>query len=147
MFETLDGSEYTPERATTLSAGHDLRSTVDVMLMPHSVTKVPTGIRQVSDVRRWFKIEGRSGLASKGIFPTRAVVGEEDFWPVGGVIDADYRGEWIVLLYNSTGNPHMIFKGDKIAQFVVHQLIVLGRVVSEEARGTGGFGSSDSNKG
>lgn len=57
------------------------------------------------------KIEGRSGMASKGIFP------------VGGIIDRSYRGNWIVCLFNSTDQPYEVLEGDKIAQICLYPVL------------------------
>jgi dUTP pyrophosphatase len=86
------------------------------------------------------KIEGRSGLASKGIFP------------VGGIVDPSYRGPIIVCLFNSTSDSYFVKKGDKIAQLVLrpvlantkdHKVNFEFRDKQEETeRGEKGFGSS-----
>lgn len=93
------------------------------------------------------QIKGRSGLASKTIFP------------LGGVVDATYRGELKVILYNGNqpkennwGNivipPPFSFKaGDRIAQFVIERIITdavmeESEEVTETNRGSSGFGST-----
>lgn len=66
---------------------------------------------------------------------------------MGGIIDTGYRGELVVLLYN-TGPHYKISKGDKIAQLVLYPLLLSGMELQElqedtvEERGTKGFGSS-----
>ena len=79
----------------------------------------------------------RSGLTSKGI---------EAFH---GTIDADYRGEVIVMLKNTTNQEFVVKKGDRIAQLIFS--IALGpnmidyediETAFETTRGTGGFGST-----
>lgn len=95
--------------------------------------------------RIFMKIEGRSGLSAKGIFPT------------GGIIDPTYRGEIGVVLNclnftstdNTPGTYHRFSKGDRIAQLVIYKVATMGEVVIEESdkvtesnRGQNGFGSS-----
>jgi len=86
------------------------------------------------------KIEGRSGMASRGIFP------------VGGIIDPSYTGPIIVCLFNSTADSYFVKKGDKIAQLVIrpvlantkeHKVTFEFRDYQEKTeRGNNGFGSS-----
>jgi len=67
------------------------------------------------------KIEGRSGLASKGIFP------------VGGIVDTlSYTGVIKVALVNSTDQDYVVSKGDRIAQFVVYPVFSNTTTVATE---------------
>ena len=63
-----------------------------------------------------------------------------------GTIDADYRGEVMVLLINLGGAPFEIRRGERIAQLVVAPVsqAVLSEVddMTGTARGSGGFGST-----
>jgi dUTPase len=63
-----------------------------------------------------------------------------------GVIDADYRGEVGVVLFNLGQDPFVIAPGDRIAQLVLEQIVMapIQEVDELEAtvRGTGGFGST-----
>lgn len=80
-------------------------------------------------------VKTRSGMAKKRLMCN------------AGVIDAGYRGEIIVLMENLGDEPHVIKKGDKIAQLLEHPFLA-GEVVedelSEAGRGARGFGSSGS---
>ncbi len=90
----------------------------------------------------YFKIEGRSGLASKNIFP------------IGGIIDPSYRGVIKVVLYNGGEAEYEYKVGDKIAQFVCYLVVanspevrvslheVESTSVEKTKRGAKGFGSS-----
>jgi dUTP pyrophosphatase len=64
----------------------------------------------------------------------------------GGVIDADYRGQWFAALVNTTGQTHEIKKGDRIAQVVFVPCYIGGvkqvSSVEDTARGANGFGST-----
>ncbi len=57
------------------------------------------------------RIAPRSGLASKNFIDTGA-----------GVIDADYRGQIKVLLFNHAETDFHIKKGDRIAQLVLERV-------------------------
>lgn len=63
-----------------------------------------------------------------------------------GTIDASYRGEWGVILYNASNETIILHPSDKIAQAVLmpyySQEWVEVDELSETERGTGGFGSS-----
>lgn len=61
------------------------------------------------------------------------------------VCDSDYRGEYIVALHNDSDEPVTIQPGDRIAQMVLHEYVVMNFVedtLSETDRGQGGFGST-----
>uniref|UniRef100_L2G7K1 Deoxyuridine 5'-triphosphate nucleotidohydrolase n=1 Tax=Colletotrichum fructicola (strain Nara gc5) TaxID=1213859 RepID=L2G7K1_COLFN len=81
------------------------------------------------------RVAPRSGLASKNFIDTGA-----------GVIDADYRGEVKVLLFNHADSDFEVAEGDRIAQLVVERIftpeIVEVQELEESVRGAGGFGST-----
>ena len=66
----------------------------------------------------------------------------------GGVIDADYRGEVAVILYNHTDSDIRLGTERAIAQLLVlpvrHARVRLLATLSDTTRGGGGFGSTDS---
>jgi len=61
-----------------------------------------------------------------------------------GTIDADYRGEIGIILFNSSDKPFTINRGDRIAQLVFASIekakFVTVDTLAGSARGTGGFG-------
>lgn len=69
---------------------------------------------------------------------------------LGGIIDSSYRGEIIVALGNLTTQTQRIVQGQKIAQMIVQQHVVvqeMSQVLSLDElgktdRGQGGFGST-----
>ena len=65
---------------------------------------------------------------------------------VAGVIDANYRGEWVVVLLNTSAEPYELKKGDKIAQVlfqpVATAIFKQTEDVSDTSRGDGKFGST-----
>jgi dUTP pyrophosphatase len=124
-----------PARQLDGDAGWDLAAAEDTVIPPGETCKVPTGLAVALPAGSYAQVRGRSSLASNGLFV------------VGGVMDPGYRGEWIVLLYNSSSSVAIgIDAGDRIAQFTLHR-IELARLeeVAElppSARGAGGFGST-----
>lgn len=128
-----------PTRGSEYAAGYDLYAATDyvIEIAPHSTVKVGTGISAELMENTFGAIFARSGLATKkGLRPANCV----------GVVDSDYRGEYIVPLHNDTDEMMTIEPGERIAQLVILPFIpVLFNVVddlSETARGTGGFGST-----
>lgn len=132
----LNENAKMPFRAMGGDVGYDLFSSEHTTLLPQSVSKIPLGISYDMDINSNFhpKIEGRSSLASRGLFP------------VGGIADRGYRGELNVMLYNGTTDSVVLERGSKIAQLVFYNITTpeLRKVdeVSSTERGSGGFGST-----
>lgn len=64
-----------------------------------------------------------------------------------GIIDSNYRGEWMVSLYNDSDEEQIIYNGDRIAQFTLLPVLEINLVeddLTETDRGNGGFGSTGS---
>jgi dUTP pyrophosphatase len=128
-----------PSYATEGAAGLDLRAAVrePVTLAPGERALLPTGLRVALPSGFEGQVRARSGLALRhGIVLPNAP----------GTIDADYRGELSVILWNTSREPFSVKRGDRIAQLVVARV---ARVAWEErgalddsARGDGGFGST-----
>lgn len=63
-----------------------------------------------------------------------------------GVIDADYRGEWMARLKTKEGKPFSWFANERLLQFVIVPVLTpeleLTAELSITARGAGGFGST-----
>jgi dUTP pyrophosphatase len=63
-----------------------------------------------------------------------------------GTVDADYRGEIGVILVNLSNEEFVINDGERIAQLIIakHERVHWEEVavLSETARGSGGFGST-----
>ena len=135
-----DGLEL-PTYETADAAGMDLRAAVaedsPLILKPGERKLIPTGL--VMEIPKGFEgqIRPRSGLAFKhGISCLNTP----------GTIDADYRGEVMVLLINHGHDPFTVERGMRIAQMViapVYQVqITETSLASETERGSGGFGST-----
>jgi dUTP pyrophosphatase len=96
-----------PIYATHGSAGFDLYSAKEIIIPPGEIAKVHTGIKFEVPPGYCWQLWDRGGLGAKGIHR------------FGGLGDSDYRGEPIVVLYNSTKQSYKIQKGDRIIQVVI----------------------------
>lgn len=128
-----------PEYATELSAGMDLRANIEtpLTLPPHERALIGTGLYIALPPGYEAQVRPRSGLAlKKGITVLNAP----------GTVDADYRGEVGVILYNASHEPFVIEPGERIAQMVIakYEQIQFEQVdtLDETERGAGGFGHS-----
>lgn len=126
-----------PAYATELSAGMDLRASLDapVTLNPMQRKLIPTGLFIELPEGYEAQIRPRSGLAlKKGITVLNTP----------GTIDADYRGEIGVILINLGDEPFVIENGERICQMVIaqHSVATLVEVneLTDTDRGAGGFG-------
>lgn len=157
-FKRLTDTAKIPCASRPGDIGFDIFADEDFSMCAGDTKKISTGI-QLADMttmdadrnRIFLKVEGRSGLSAKGIFP------------IGGIIDPTYRGECFVVLtrnspesmndpwyrQNNTGYIEYFKKGDKIAQFVIYKVATAGEAFMEETvkvtdtnRGSAGFGSS-----
>lgn len=126
-----------PMYETRLSAGCDLRANIDEPFVLHCGERavVNTGIHIALPDGYEAQVRGRSGLnAKKGVIvPT-------------GTIDADYRGEIKVVIYNLGNSDFSVFDGDRIAQLVISPVVQakFNEVADLDTteRGAGGFGST-----
>lgn len=135
----LNENAVIPTYGTEYSAGADLYACTDedITINPGETELIKTGIAIEIPVGYAGFIYARSGLASKkGLAPANKV----------GVIDADYRGEIMVALYNQSNEPQVIAAKERIAQLVIAPFL---KVEFEETdkltitvRGDGGFGST-----
>ena len=131
------GHQPLPAYATSQSAGMDLRANIDESIVLHPMERrlVPTGHHIALPQGFEAQIRPRSGLALKhGITVL--------YTP--GTIDADYRGELMVLLINFSDTDFVINDGERIAQMVVarHEQIEFQLVdeLDDTERGAGGYG-------
>jgi dUTP diphosphatase len=126
-----------PQRAHPGDAGADLFSVEEVTIPAGERRDVGTGLALAIPSGCAGFVQPRSGLAfGHGIMVVNSP----------GLIDAGYRGEVRVSLYNSGSEPFLVGAGDRIAQLVVQAVEEPGFLAVEElpdtARGEGGFGSS-----
>lgn len=126
-----------PQYATAQSAGMDLRAFLSepVTLQPMQRALVPTGLYIALPEGYEAQVRPRSGLALKrGITVLNAP----------GTIDADYRGEVMVLLVNLSDKDFVVEDGERVAQMVVTrheqgQWVEVEELDATE-RGAGGYG-------
>ena len=128
-----------PRYATPESAGADLYALpgTDVTLQSGQTALIRTGIAMAIPAGYAGFVYARSGLATRqGLAPANKV----------GVIDADYRGEILVSLFNQSGEDRTVQGGDRIAQLVIAPVLQGDffpvQTLKETERGTGGFGST-----
>ena len=121
------------------AAGADLYACLEnpVTIEPGKTVFVPTGIAMEIPKGYAGLAYARSGLACK-----------QDLAPANkvGVIDSDYRGEFMIALHNHGSQTRTVSHGDRIAQLVITPVYTPGfaevEELSETQRGTGGFGST-----
>jgi len=129
-----------PTKGSALAAGYDLYSSESALIPSHGQGLVATDVSIVVPVGTYGRVAPRSGLAVKHGISTGA-----------GVIDADYRGEVKVVLFNHSDKDFKIEKGDRIAQLVLEKIVnaEIQEISAEELdtteRGVGGFGSTGKN--
>jgi dUTP pyrophosphatase len=128
-----------PSYQSKLAAGLDVVAAViePVELAPEGRVLVPTGFALELPEGYEAQVRPRSGLALKhGV----------TLLNTPGTIDADYRGEVMVLLINHGSEKFTIRRGDRIAQLVIapvnHVEIVAVETLGATERGPGGFGST-----
>ena len=126
-----------PQYATPLSAGMDLRANLDAPVVLHPLERqlIPTGLHIALPEGYEAQIRPRSGLAlKKGITVLNSP----------GTIDADYRGQVMVLLINLSQEDFVVNDGERIAQMIIarHEQgeFVLVEQLDETERGEGGYG-------
>ena len=138
-----------PWYATENSAGADLFALISdfgapmdreptIHIPPHSRALIGTGVFLELPEDCEAQIRPRSGLSLKnGITVLNAP----------GTIDADYRGQVGVILYNSSDITYGVHNGDRIAQMVIVDKVIQGdfhvvEEINKTGRGEGGFGNS-----
>lgn len=123
-----------PTRAHPDDAGLDLYGLESFTLEPGQGKVTRTGIALALPPQHVGMVADRSSMAKKGIKTA------------GGVIDAGYRGEIHIVLWNISGQVQQIEAGERIAQLMILPIAtpapVLVDTLDATARGTQGFGSS-----
>ena len=128
-----------PTYGSIEAAGADLYACVDepISIHPGESVFVPTGLAMEIPVGCAGLIYARSGLScKKDLAPANKV----------GVVDSDYRGEFIVVLHNHGKEVQQISYGDRIAQLVIAPVLTPGffevTELTDTQRDTAGFGST-----
>lgn len=128
-----------PTYGSVEAAGADLYAclTEPMTIQPGESVFIPTGLAMELPVGFAGLIYARSGLACKrGLAPANKV----------GVVDSDYRGEFMIVLHNHGETAQTIEHGERIAQLVITPVFTPGFTevdeLSDTERSGGGFGST-----
>jgi dUTP pyrophosphatase len=128
-----------PTYGSSEAAGADLYACLDepINIAPGASAFIPTGLAMELPKGCAGLIYARSGLACKrGLAPANKV----------GVVDSDYRGEFMVVLHNHGSETQTVSHGERIAQLVITPILTPLYVQTEElsdtVRAEGGFGST-----
>jgi len=124
-----------PTRGSDASVGYDLYSTDKIIIPSTHRALVGTGVAILMPNGVYGRVAPRSGLAVKHGIQVGA-----------GVVDPDYTGEVMVVLFNHGDKDFEVKKGDRIAQLILEKCETprveeIG-VLEETDRGSGGFGST-----
>ena len=135
LIKRLTENAILPSRGSAGAAGYDLCASTGVSIGPGRRGVISTGITVQLPAGTYGRIAPRSGLAVKYGINVGA-----------GVIDRDYTGEILVVLFNHGRYPFDIKAGYKVAQLVVEQCLTpeVKEVtdMEETRRGDSGFGST-----
>ena len=135
QIKKIDPEAKVPQFALEGDAGMDLYAAEDYLLRPQERVSVKTGVAIGIEKGYVGLIWDKSGLAHKKGLKT-----------LGGVIDSNYTGEWLIGLVNLSKEDYQIKKGEKIAQVLFQKVetpqIELVVELEETARGENGFGST-----
>ena len=126
---------FVPTYSHPGDAGADLKASVKTVIPARGKCLVPTGLRLALPAGHVGLIWPRSGLAVKHSIDSGA-----------GVIDAQYRGEIKVLLFNHSAEDFLIQPGDRIAQLLVQKVESVNFLPVDDldatSRSDNGFGST-----
>lgn len=128
-----------PKYESSQAAGLDIRADIDhpIIISPMKRCLIPTNLYTSIPIGYEVQIRPRSGLAlKKGI----------TILNTPGTIDADYRGNWGVILMNLGDEDFIVNPGDRIAQAILNKVEQIEweevESLDETERGQGGFNST-----
>ncbi|CAI5735018.1 unnamed protein product [Peronospora destructor] len=124
-----------PTRGSELAAGLDLSAAYDAVIPANDKGLIKTDLIIAVPDGCYARVAPRSGLALRKSIDIGA-----------GVIDADYRGNVGVILFNHSTNDFSVKYGDRVAQLILEKVeypeILEVDEIEETVRGAGGFGST-----
>lgn len=130
----LDSWGIMPTRAHDTDAGLDLYAERDAIVRPREPAIFDTGVHIQLPPNTAGMLKSKSGLNVK-----YGITSE-------GVVDVGYTGSICVKLYNHSGVPYEVKRGDKISQLVIVPVVIPPITVVDELedteRGDNGFGST-----
>ena len=127
-----------PSRKTKFSAGYDIATAENIILLPQQVTLIPTGIKAYMQTDDYLGVHIRSSIAIKQKLTLINNV---------GVIDADYynnvenEGHIMIPVYNYNQSSVTIEKDTRIAQGIFYRYLLASDDKAENIR-IGGIGST-----
>ena len=127
-----------PSRKTKFSAGYDIATAENIILLPQQVTLIPTGIKAYMQTDEYLGVHIRSSIAIKQKLTLINNV---------GVIDADYynnvenEGHIMIPVYNYNQSSVTIEKDTRIAQGIFYRYLLASDDKAENIR-IGGIGST-----
>lgn len=120
-----------PERKTKYSAGYDFYLVEDIVIPPHSLAMLHTGVAVKMETDDTLELFARSSLCKLGLIMANGV----------GLVDADYDGEIMFPIYNLSDEFITLKQGERVGQGVFRKYHTCGDVV--ESVRVGGFGSTN----
>ena len=133
--QRLNNGAVLPTRGSQNAAGLDLYASSDISIPARGKGLVSTGLAIAVPEGHYGRIAPRSGFSTRN----HADIG-------AGVIDADYRGEIMILVFNHKRDNLIIQEGDRVAQLILEKItqahVVESTSLPETQRDTDGFGST-----
>ena len=120
-----------PSRKTKFSAGYDIATAENIILLPQQVTLIPTGIKAYMQTDEYLGVHIRSSIAIKQKLTLINNV---------GVIDADYynnvenEGHIMIPVYNYNQSSVTIEKDTRIAQGIFYRYLLASDDKAENIR-------------
>ena len=135
----LSSTAKLPTRGSAYAAGYDLYADIaePAEIPPHRTVMISTGLSMEIPEGYFGAIFALSGLAAReSLRPANCV----------GVVDADYRGSFMIAVHNDGETARTVMPQERIAQMVVIPFLPVefceAEELSDTARGEGGFGST-----
>ncbi|VVC33233.1 dUTPase, trimeric,Deoxyuridine triphosphate nucleotidohydrolase,dUTPase-like [Cinara cedri] len=137
-FAKLTEHAFPPVKGSEQAAGLDLKSAYAYVVKAHGKELIKTDLQVRVPPGTYGRVAPRSGLAWKNFIDVGA-----------GVIDADYRGNVGVILFNHSDEDFTVNPGDRVAQLICERIVsprlMELETLDETIRGDGGFGSTGTN--
>lgn len=138
-FAKLDPEARLPTQGSQEAAGWDLYALEETTVVRHKSSLIRTGLATAIPSGWEGQIRCRSSLGKKGMIMPNGL----------GTIDADYRGELMVLAtWIGEGDSFVVAKGERVAQMLfapVPKVTIIEtsiEALGTTSRGEGGFGST-----